>query len=135
MDQNGVRLMLQFLDLGFVLFHSGLVLFNVIGWAFSKTRRLHLVVISLTISSWVGLGYFFGFGYCPSTDWHWDVKRSLGEQELPASWMKYYADYITGRSWDVGLIDMVAGIVGVGALLLSVGLSIRDHASKRRDLQ
>ncbi len=127
--------MLRLLDLLFVLFHSGLVLFNLIGWAFSKTRRLHLIIISLTVSSWLGLGYFFGLGYCPSTDWHWEVKRALGEQRLPASWMKYYADHITGQSWDAGLIDMIVGIAGVGALLLSVGLNIRDQASKRRGIR
>jgi len=127
--------MLRLLDLLFVLFHSGLVLFNLIGWAFSKTRRLHLIIISLTVSSWLGLGYFFGLGYCPSTDWHWEVKRALGEQRLPASWMKYYADHITGQSWDTGLIDMIVGIAGVGALLLSVGLNIRDQASKRRGIR
>lgn len=124
--------MLRFLDLLFVLFHSGLVVFNLTGWAFSATRRAHLIIISLTVSSWLGLGYFFGFGYCPSTDWHWDVKRALGEQGLPASWMKYYADHITGQSWDAGLIDMIVGTVGVGALLLSVGLSVRDHVRKSR---
>ena len=127
--------MLRLLDLLFVLFHSGLVLFNLIGWAFSKTRRLHLIIISLTVSSWLGLGYFFGLGYCPSTDWHWEVKRALGEQRLPASWMKYYADHITGQSWDAGLIDMIVGIAGVGALLVSVGLNIRDQASKRRGIR
>jgi len=124
--------MLRLLDLLFVLFHSGLVVFNLTGWAFSGTRRAHLIIISLTVSSWLGLGYFFGLGYCPSTDWHWDVKRALGEQGLPTSWMKYYADQITGQSWDAGLIDMIVGTVGVGVLLLSVGLSIRDHARKRR---
>ena len=124
--------MLRLLDLGFILFHSGLVLFNLTGWALARTRHLHLVVISLTVGSWIGLGYFFGFGYCPSTDWHWDVKRALGEKELPISWMKYYADYITGRSWDAGLIDTIVGIVGVGALLLSVSLSIRDYLGRRR---
>jgi len=127
--------MLRLFDLLFVLFHSGLVVFNLTGWAFLKTRRLHLIIISLTVGSWLGLGYFFGFGYCPSTDWHWDVKRALGEQGLPASWMKYYADYITGLSWDAGLIDMIVGIAGVGALLVSVGLNIRDHASRRRAIR
>ena len=124
--------MLRLLDLLFVLFHTGLVLFNLTGWAFPRTRRLHLIVISATVGSWIGLGYFFGFGYCPSTDWHWDVKSALGEQGLPSSWMKYYADHITGQSWDAGLIDSIVGIAGIGALLVSAGLNIRDYASKRR---
>jgi hypothetical protein len=26
--------------------------------------------------SWFGLGLFYGIGYCPSTDWHWRIKRA-----------------------------------------------------------
>ena len=33
----------------------------------------------------VGLGAVYGWGYCPCTDWHWDVKRRLGETGLPRS--------------------------------------------------
>ena len=42
--------MLVFLDLGFLVFHAVLILFNLIGWAWSKTRRLHLLVLTLTYS-------------------------------------------------------------------------------------
>ncbi|MGD8414060.1 MAG: DUF2784 domain-containing protein [Candidatus Latescibacterota bacterium] len=119
--------MLRLADILFLLFHSLLIVFNLTGWIFEKTRRIHLVCISLTIASWVGLGFWFGFGYCPCTDWHWDVKRSLGETNLPPSWVKYYADSITGLNWDAGLIDLIVGVAGGAALLLSIGLNVRDR--------
>lgn len=124
--------MLRLADILFVLFHTILIVFNLSGWAFKKTRRLHLLVISLTIGSWVVLGFFYGFGYCPCTDWHWDVKLALGERGLPASWVKYHVDLVTGKSWDPALIDSIVGVAGFGALLLSVGLNIRDYVAGRR---
>ena len=82
----------RLLDILFVVFHTLLVGFNMLGWAWRRTRRLHLITISVTLLSWFGLGVVYGWGYCPLTDWHWDVKRVLGETALPASWMKYYLD-------------------------------------------
>jgi len=117
---------LQLLDIGFALFHSALIAFNLTGWAFRKTRRVHLVVISLTILSWVGLGFFYGFGYCPCTDWHWDVKRALGETALPASWVKYYVDWLTGKNCNPDLVDIAVGVLGFGALIVSIVLNAKD---------
>lgn len=124
--------MLQTVDFLFVAGHAILIAFNLSGWAFRRTRRLHLVVIGLTIGSWVLLGLVYGFGYCPCTDWHWDVKRALGEQDLPNSWVKYYADAVSGMDVDAGLIDAVVGACGFGALALSVALNLRD-LRRRRD--
>lgn len=127
--------MLRLADILFVLFHTILIVFNLSGWAFRKTRRIHLLAISLTIGSWVVLGFFYGFGYCPCTDWHWGVKRALGERGLPASWVKYYVDLVTGQNWDAGLIDTVVGVAGMGAFLLSVGFNIRDYVSRRNGIR
>ena len=70
--------MYTFLDYAFVVLHSFLVGFNLIGWAWLRTRRIHLVTISLTMFSWFFLGLYYGWGYCPCTDWHWTVKYKLG---------------------------------------------------------
>lgn len=121
--------MYVFLNYFFVIFHGSLVLFNITGWAFKRTRRIHLYTISLTILSWVGLGLMYGWGYCPCTDWHWDVKRHLGEQNLPASYIKYYADYLTGMNWDAFIIDIGTAAVGISAFLLSVWFNWRDWKS------
>ena len=118
--------MLRFLDVFLFLFHTGLVAFNLTGWIWRKTRRLHLVTISLTILSWFGLGLFFGIGYCPCTDWHWQVKRGLGAENLPASYVKYYVDRATGLDLDPGVIDASVAVLGIAALLISVALNYRD---------
>jgi Protein of Unknown function (DUF2784) len=41
--------MYAFLDLFFVLFHASLILFILTGWIWPRCRRLHLLVIALTV--------------------------------------------------------------------------------------
>jgi len=121
--------MLRFLDAFFLVFHSLLIGFNLTGWIWRRVRRVHLIVISLTLLSWVGLGVFYGLGYCPSTDWHWEVKRRLGETNLPASYVKYYVDRVAGVNSDPLVVDVAVAVLGVGAFALSVVLNLRDRRS------
>lgn len=114
------------LDVLLVAFHTLLVGFNVLGWAWKRTRRLHLIAISATLLSWFGLGAVYGWGYCPLTDWHWQVKRALGETHLPASCMKYYLDRITGADWSTAVVDALVIGAAVGALAVSLVLNVRD---------
>lgn len=116
--------MYEFLDVLFVVSHSSLIAFNLFGWIWKRTRRLHLLVISLTWVCWYGFGLSYGFGYCPSTDWHWDVKRALGERDLPASYVKYYADALTGMDWDAWLVDRIVLGLGIAALVISIHLNV-----------
>ena len=115
--------MYHFLDVFFAVFHFSLVVFNLTGWIWPRTRRLHLLVIGLTVASWFGLGAVYGWGYCPCTDWHWEVKRRLGETDLPNSYVKYYLDRLTGSSWDAGFLDVVVATAGLSALGISIFLN------------
>lgn len=119
------------LDVFFILFHTSLVVFNLTAWIWPRTRRIHLLVIGLTILSWFGLGIFYGWGYCPCTDWHWQVKRALGETNLPASYVKYYLDAVTGFSWDPTLVDVGVALLGLTAFSLSAYLNWRDERRER----
>ncbi len=123
--------MYLFLDYVFVVFHGSLILFNLTGWIWKKTRRLHLYTISLTLFSWFGLGAFYGWGYCPSTDWHWAVKRHLGEQDLPTSYIKYYTVHLTGIHWDPYLIEFLTVFLGISAFLIACWLNWRDWKKAR----
>ena len=123
----------RLLDILFVVFHTLLVGFNMLGWAWRRTRRLHLITISVTLLSWFGLGVVYGWGYCPLTDWHWDVKRALGETALPASWLKYYLDLVTGLDWSAALVDTIVIGSALGALVVSVALNVRDARPRSRD--
>jgi hypothetical protein len=115
----------RFLDIFFTVFHGGLVVFNLTGWIWRKTLLPHLITITATILSWFGLGILYGWGYCPCTDWHWDVKRRLGESPLPASYIKYHLDALTGPSWNVALVDTMTATFGITAFVLSWVLNIR----------
>lgn len=117
----------RLLDVLFVAFHTALVGFNMLGWAWRRTRRLHLLTIGATLLFWFGAGMVYGLGYCPLTDWHWDVKRALGETGLPASWIKYHLDAVTGIDWSAGLVDAVVVGSGLVAFGLSVVLNLRDR--------
>lgn len=122
-----------FFDYFFVLFHSCLVLFVVSAWSWRKTRLAHLVISSLVLLSWFGLGIFYGWGYCPCTEWHWEVKDKLGETNLPDSYVKYYADKLTGLSWSPFIINTGVLVLAVLAFILSCWLNFRDYYAFRRN--
>jgi hypothetical protein len=100
--------MYQALNILFFIFHISLILFNCLGWVWPKARRLHLLSIGLTWASWILLGIRYGFGYCPLTDWHFEVLRHLGKTDLPSSYLKYLVDTLTGLDVQAGLVDTIA---------------------------
>ena len=110
----------QIADYFFTIFHLCIILFTLSGWIWKKTRRLHFILICVTLSSWFILGIWFGIGYCPITDWQWQVKERLGEQNLPASFIKYFADKISGRNIDADLVDFFTGIGFLFAIIAAV---------------
>lgn len=97
--------MLQALNIFFFVFHISLIVFNCTGWIWPRLRRIHLLTVALTWASWIILGLRYGFGYCPFTDWHWQVLRRLGKTDLPSSYIKYLFDTLTGRDIPANLAD------------------------------
>ena len=120
------------LDWFFTIFHSSLMIFNLIGWCFTKLRKLNLITLLLTASMWTIAGIWYGLGYCPLTDWHYDVLRLLGYQNLPNS----YLQFITHRLTGINLSTPVADIITVSGLILSLVISIilnyHDYQNKRK---
>jgi hypothetical protein len=112
--------MVHFLDILFTIIHRAIIGFNLFGWIPTRTRKAHFICIVLTAASWFLLGIWFGMGYCPVTDWQWDVKTQLGETNLPASFVKYYADKITGQNLNTSLIDTITASSFAVAALLSI---------------
>ncbi len=116
--------MLEIADWSLAVFHLGLTGFNIVGWIFSSTRRVHFWSMLITLLAWVLIGLYVGrIGYCPLTDWHWDIKRELGQTDLPGSFIKYYVDLWFGYDFDSLLIDWLTGIIGILAFLISVYLN------------
>lgn len=121
------------LDIFFMVFHTSLILFNLFGWIWRKTRPWNLVTLLLTASSWLFLGLITGsMGYCPLTDWHFNILESLGKSGLPVSYIKYLADRITGMDFNESVVDAVTLWGLVVSLVFSVSLNIRDRLKKRK---
>ncbi|NMC38558.1 MAG: DUF2784 domain-containing protein [Bacteroidales bacterium] len=121
------------LDIFFILFHSSLVIFNLVGWIWKKTRIYNLITLGLTGASWLFLGIIVGtMGYCPLTGWHFSVLEKLGKTGLPNSYMKYLADRITGFDLSSKLVDDVTLYAFIAALLISVLLNLRDFLNTKK---
>jgi hypothetical protein len=119
--------MWRLIDIFFTLFHTSLVMFNLFGWIWKKTRFLNLITLLITGSSWLFLGLLVGTpGYCPLTDWHFRVLEKIGVQNIPDSYIKYLADRLTGFNINSQLIDRLTLVSFLIALLLSLVLNIRD---------
>jgi hypothetical protein len=124
--------MLKLLDIFFILFHTALTLFNLFGWIIKKTRRINLYTLLATGASWFLLGIFYGIGYCPLTDWHFEVLRRLGHYNLPYSYIKYLYDRITGSDINAQLVDVLTGVLFSIAFVLSLVLNLRDLMRKKK---
>ena len=127
--------MYAFLNAFFFAFHTALILFNVLGWISKRTRRLNLITLSLTGLSWGLLGIWYGFGYCPSTDWHWQVRRQLGYHDMPRSYIKFLVDALTGIDLAPQLVNSGTLIVFLLALGTSGYLNARDRKRSREQFK
>lgn len=122
--------MLKFLDYFFLVFHFILILFNLFGWIWKSTRKLNLIILLLTGGSWFILGIFYGFGYCPFTDWHFKVLQKLGHHNLPNSYIKYITDRLTGLDFNTELVDTVTLVFFLLALVISIYINIHKKMPK-----
>ena len=122
-------LMLYLLDIFFTVLHFIIILFNLFGWIPLPTRKAHFISIVLTAASWFLLGLWFGIGYCPITEWQWQVKEKLGETNLPASFIKYYGDKLTGKDLDPSMIDTITA----ACFALAAVMSLYVNFAKRKD--
>ena len=116
----------ELLDIGFVIFHTVLILFNLLGWIWQSTRPWNLATLLLTAFSWFLLGIWYGFGYCPCTDWHWQVRRELGYTDMPNSYIKFLIELFTGFDVNATLVDTVTVILFSLALSISLYVNYRD---------
>jgi len=124
------------LDIFFVVFHSSLIIFNLFGWIWKKTRIYNLITLIFTGASWLILGLIYGtLGYCPLTDWHFNILEKLGKTHLPNSYIKYLADRITGLEIRASLADNVTLYAFLAALVLSLFFNIRDILFRKKQVK
>jgi hypothetical protein len=122
------------LDVFFFLFHALFTGFCTLGWIWRKTRKANLVLLLITGISWLFIGPLcgYGLGYCPFTDWHWQVKIKLGYTSIPRSYIKFFLDTLTGLDFDALCVDIVVALVFASALIISLMLNIRDFVKRRK---
>jgi Protein of Unknown function (DUF2784) len=121
-----------FLNIFFFLFHTLFTLFNIFGWAFLKTRKLHLITMLLTAFSWFVLGIWYGWGYCACTDWHWQAREALGYHDRSDSYIHFLILKLTGKDMDAQLVENGTLIGFVLSFLLSVWLNADDFRKKKK---
>jgi len=122
--------MLKILDILLFSIHVLVVFGNLFGWIWKKTRRAHLFLVILTMISWFVLGIWKGWGYCVLTDWEWDIKRELGETQLPSSFTAYLANNIFGLGWSRALVDSLTLAGLIVAIIGAAVMNFRDFRKK-----
>lgn len=123
--------MLAALDAGFFALHTALIAFNLVGWAWRRTRAAHLAVLALTASSWFVMGAFRGWGYCLCTDWHFRVRRLRGLPVAESS----FVQLLLGKTLGVHLARRSADALAVGvfgAIVVATTLAWTIARRRRR---
>ena len=110
------------------LFHSVhifIILFVATGWIFSALLPYHLALISLTLACWFILGIWFGFGYCPISDWHWKFKGAVGEGRPDGSYIYVVLQRFSQRKLNAAVVDKVVLIGTLAIMGISLFLNLR----------
>jgi len=102
------------------------------GWIFIKTRKLHLITLSLTAFSWFVLGIWYGWGYCFCTDWHWDVREKLGYEDRSGSYIHFLILKLTGANVNPQLVENTTLIVFLMSFALSIWFNIRNSYQRKQ---
>jgi len=115
----------------FIVFHTVLIVFNLFGWIFIRTRKLHLITIALTLFSWIVLGIWKGFGYCFLTDWHYEILRYLGKSNLPNSYIVFLVETFSGWRPNAQLVEILTLVFTLLALVCSIWT---NYFTKRKSI-
>ena len=97
-----------------------------------STRKAHIVAIGLILIAWLGIGWYKGvIGYCPLTDWHWDIKRDLGERNISSSFIEYTLVKITGLDLNRKLVDIGTAVGLILSVLCAGYVNLSSRFSKK----
>lgn len=122
----------QFLNIFFFIFHTVFTLFNIVGWAFTKTRKLHLVTLSLTAFSWFVLGIWYGWGYCFCTHWHWTVREKLGYNDSSHSYIHFLILKLTGANLNPQLVEIGTLVLFLLSFALSIWFNVKSYRRRQK---
>mgnify|MGYP003444197608 CR=1 FL=1 len=121
----------SFLNIFFFIFHTAFTLFNIIGWIFPKTRKLHLITMLLTACSWFILGAWYGWGYCLCTDWHWKIREAMGIYDRSDSYIHFLLLKVTGINFDPQFVETATLVIFLLCFVLNVLLTYNTGQKKK----
>lgn len=104
-------------DVAFTIAHSVLIILNLFGWVWWRTRKIQAIAIVLTLVSWFGCGYWYGWGYCVLTDWHWIILEKRGIGDLPQS----YIQWLVARLMGIPISVLTADVMACLGVLFGIG--------------
>jgi Protein of Unknown function (DUF2784) len=124
---------LEFADASFFVLHTALMLFNMFGWMWRKTRVAHLVCFGLTSFSWFVLGWYYdNIGFCLCTQWHFNVRRQLGYVDTEQSYLQLLARHWFASDMSLDTAYWTAAIVYVLVFLATATVWTIDLTRRRR---
>src|SRR5438876_7739716 len=100
------------------------MLFNCVGWIWRRTRPWHLVTVALTAASWFILGFWYQWGYCICTDWHWQVRARLGYSDNYETYTQLLIHEVTGLDVPGQQADLITGGVFAVVTVLTIILNL-----------
>jgi hypothetical protein len=114
-------------NVAFFVVHTAWMVFVCVGWAWARTRAWHLAAIVITALSWFGLGAWYGWGYCPCTDWHWAIRERLGYVDPPS-----YTQLLIASVTTFEPTTFTANAITLAVFLGAAILSVVTNAGRRR---
>ena len=99
-----------------------------IDWC-TSSQSWQLALVLLTALSWFGLGAWYGWGYCPWTDWRCQVRVRLC-YDVPPSCTQLLIREKTGVRMDP-LANVLTLVTLVAAGMLGLVLQIRNRPAIR----
>lgn len=119
-------------DASFFVFHISLIVFNLFGWIFKPLRKWNLLTLGLTALSWFILGFFYGFGYCFLTDWHWQIREQLGYANPYDSYIQFLITTLFTVSISEDAVNLLTATLFFAALTLSIITNAITHLKKQQ---
>jgi len=83
--------------------------------------QFYYTIVDCNILVWFGI--FYGIGFCPLTEWHWQILEKLGVQNLPYSYIQYLIYRLAHVNMNPKLVEIATAIVFIIAFFASTYLN------------
>lgn len=125
-------MVLSLLNILFHVLHLIVIGINLFGWIPRSTRVLHRWCVGITAACWLVIGPAMSgtLGYCPLTEWHWNVKTRMGETDLPSS----YIDFLfreAGLILPHATVDKIVAVTFGTVAMITILLFLIEKKHKR----